>query len=217
MMKLALQSAESALATMGTTPRPERVTTLPQQQTPAVLTRMRAVPMPGTPKGNRTVAVTLVIAEETTTTTTTKKPNGNPADNNTSGGGASSSSGPSSRPPREPREAREPREPREPRDDKDKVLSKTTLFVANLPFSVDDAQLLAAFAGTKAKAAHVVVTNSGRSRGYGFVEFETEADQLEALKTHNGKSIVGKTGPRNMSVSISHTPPPTSDAPATSN
>jgi len=140
----------------------------------------------------------------------TGKPNGNPADNNnTSGGGAPS--GPSSRPPREPRE------PREPRDDKEKVLSKTTLFVANLPFSVDDAQLLAAFVGTKAKAAHVVVTNSGRSRGYGFVEFDTEADQTEALKTHNGKSIVGKTGPRNMSVSISHTPPPTSDAPATSN
>jgi len=132
-----------------------------------------------------------------------RKPNGNPADNNTSSGGASSSSGPTSRPPRD--------------ENKEKVLSKTTLFVANLPFSVDDAQLLAAFAGTKAKAAHVVVTNSGRSRGYGFVEFETEADQVEALKTHNGKSIVGKTGPRNMSVSISHTPPPTSDAPATSN
>jgi len=108
------------------------------------------------------------------------------------------------------------RPPRQPREEKEKVPSKTTLFVANLPFSIDDAQLLAAFSGAKAKAAHVVVTNSGRSRGYGFVEFETEADQLEALKTHNGKAIVGKTGTRNMSVSISHTPPPT-DAPATSN
>jgi len=107
------------------------------------------------------------------------------------------------------------RPPRPPREEKEKVPSKTTLFVANLPFSIDDAQLLAAFSGVKAKAAHVVVTNSGRSRGYGFVEFETEADQLEALKTHNGKPIVGKTGTRNMSVSISHTPP--TDAPATSN
>jgi len=128
--------------------------------------------------------------------------NRRPDNDDTSGGGASSSA-PAPRPPRD--------------ENKEKVLSKTTLFVANLPFSVDDAQLLAAFTGTKAKAAHVVVTNSGRSRGYGFVEFETEADQLEALKTHNGKSIVGKTGPRNMSVSISHTPPPTSDAPTTSN
>jgi len=178
----------------------------------------------------------------TTTTTTTSTPKDNSSNNNSSS--ANNSGGDdnnnrrrkrqrkrnpnatnnsnanydntSSSSPAAPRTERPPRVPKE-RDNREKVPSKTTLFVANLPFSVDDAQLLAAFAGAKAKAAHVVVTNSGRSRGYGFVEFETEADQLEALKTHNGASISGKTGPRNMSVSVSNTPPPTTNAPATSN
>jgi len=140
----------------------------------------------------------------------------NPNTTNTGNNSNANNANTSSSSPAAPRTERPPRVPKE-RDNREKVPSKTTLFVANLPFSVDDAQLLAAFAGAKAKAAHVVVTNSGRSRGYGFVEFETEADQLEALKTHNGASISGKTGPRNMSVSVSNTPPPTTNAPATSN
>jgi len=120
------------------------------------------------------------------------------------------------RPPREPREPRPPREPREPRE---KVPSKTTLFVANLPFSVTDAQLLQVFNGTKAKTAHVALTRNGRSRGYGFVEFETEADQQEALKSHQGKAIDGTNGTRNLSLTISHSAPnpPAADAPATTN
>jgi len=79
------------------------------------------------------------------------------------------------------------------------------LFVANLPFSIDDEQLLAIFKDTKVKAAHVVRTRTGRSRGYGFVEFENEADQQAALKTANGKAVDGgEKGPRNISVSISN-------------
>jgi len=115
------------------------------------------------------------------------------------------------RPPREPRAPREPREnkePREPRAPREKVPSKTTLFVANLPFSIDDAQLLATFTNPKAKAAHVARTRTGRSRGYGFVEFENEADQLEALQNCNGKEIVGANGSRNLSLTISTSPPP---------
>jgi len=96
---------------------------------------------------------------------------------------------------------RAPRPPREPRE---KVPSKTTLFVANLPFSIDDAALLAAFGGTKATSAHVVRTRTGRSRGYGFVEFANEIDQLEALKTANGKEITGDNGKRLISVTISN-------------
>jgi len=136
-----------------------------------------------------------------------RRSNRNSSDNNTSSPAApASSSSPQQEKPQRP-----------PREQKEKVPSKTTLFVANLPFSVDDAQLLLAFTEAKAKAAHVVQTKSGRSRGYGFVEFETEADQQEALNNQNGKPITGKTGPsRNMSVSISHTPPPDA-APASSN
>jgi RNA recognition motif-containing protein len=91
------------------------------------------------------------------------------------------------------------------------------LFVANLPFSVDDAQLLKAFADTKAKAAHVVCTRTGRSRGYGFVEFDSETDQLDALKIANGKEIAGEKSNRAISVTISNSPPPApATAPATS-
>jgi len=95
-----------------------------------------------------------------------------------------------------------PRSP--PEKPKEKVPSKTTLFVANLPFSIDDEQLSKVFADTKLKAAHVVRTRTGRSRGYGFVEFENEADQTEALRICNGKEVVGTNGNRNISVTISN-------------
>jgi len=120
---------------------------------------------------------------------------------------SSNTNSPSERPARAPRPPREPREPRE------KIPSKTTVFVANLPFSITDAELLTVFAGTKAKAAHVALTRNGRSRGYGFVEFENEADQLEALKSHQGKAIEGTNGQRNLSLTISHSVPNPAPAP----
>jgi len=94
---------------------------------------------------------------------------------------------------------------------KEKVLSTTTLFVANLPFSVDDAALLKIFEGFAPQSAHVVRTHSGRSRGYGFVVFVGEKEQLAALNGKNGTSVEGTkntpTGPvqevRSIAISIS--------------
>jgi RNA recognition motif-containing protein len=87
---------------------------------------------------------------------------------------------------------------------KPKVLSTTTLFVANLPFSVTDDSLKQIFEGLKPQSAHVVVTRAGRSRGYGFVVFENEADQLRALEAKNGFSVPSPTGePRAIVLSIS--------------
>jgi RNA recognition motif-containing protein len=83
------------------------------------------------------------------------------------------------------------------------VISETTLFVANLPFSVDDAGLLAIFQGLKPKSAHVVRTRNDRSRGYGFVEFNTKPDQQAALAAKNGASVESPTGPRQITVSVS--------------
>jgi len=67
----------------------------------------------------------------------------------------------------------------------DRVLSKSAIFVANLPFNVKDDDLLLFFKDNNPKSAHVVVTRNGRSRGYGFVDFVTEADQLNAINSKN--------------------------------
>jgi len=102
---------------------------------------------------------------------------------------------------------KKPRAPRPPRQERPKVISDTTLFVANLPFSVDDAALLGIFQGLKPKSAHVVRTRNDRSRGYGFVEFTTKADQQAALAAKNGANVESPTGPRQITVSISTSVP----------
>jgi len=62
----------------------------------------------------------------------------------------------------------------------EKVESQTTIFVANLPFDVDDEQLITLFEKCGAiKTAHVV-KNRGKSKGYGFVEFEDNEGQKSA-------------------------------------
>jgi RNA recognition motif-containing protein len=71
------------------------------------------------------------------------------------------------------------------------------LFVANLPFSVDDEGLAQIFQGCNLKSAHVVRTHSGRSRGYGFVVFENEDDQLKALQAKNGATVEDVVGTHN--------------------
>jgi len=84
--------------------------------------------------------------------------------------------------------------------------SKSTLFVANLPFSLDDdgfAKIVIEL-GLKPKSAHVVKKRNGRSKGYGFVEFEAEADQKKALDGLNKKSVDG----RELSVKIALTEQP---------
>jgi len=84
--------------------------------------------------------------------------------------------------------------------------SKTTLFVANLPFGLDDegfAKVVGEL-GITAKTAHVVKKRNGRSKGYGFVEFDTEADQRKALDGLNKKSVEG----RELSVKIALTERP---------
>jgi len=75
-----------------------------------------------------------------------------------------------------------------------RVESKTSLFVANLPFSLDDAAFGKIFsdAGLRFKAAHVVTKRNGKSKGFGFVEFETNEDQQKALQTLNGKQVEGR-------------------------
>lgn len=72
-----------------------------------------------------------------------------------------------------------------------RVESKTTLFVANLPFSLDDGTFGKVFSddGLKFKSAHVVQKRNGRSKGFGFAEFDSEDDQKKAFAALNNKKI----------------------------
>jgi len=69
------------------------------------------------------------------------------------------------------------------------VQSQTTVFVANLPFTVDNAASLAAFKGVKAVDAQVSMRRGGRSKGFGFVLFGNQADQQKAIAAMDGKTI----------------------------
>jgi len=72
--------------------------------------------------------------------------------------------------------------------------SKTTLFVANLPFSLDDAGFTKVLKDNTLtfKAAHVVQKRNGRSKGFGFIEFENEGDQQKSLNALNNKPVEGR-------------------------
>jgi len=69
--------------------------------------------------------------------------------------------------------------------------SKTTLFVANLPFALDDGGFAKVFTenNLKFKSAHVVQKRNGRSKGFGFAEFDSQDDQQKALQALNQKKV----------------------------
>jgi len=91
---------------------------------------------------------------------------------------------------------------------KEKILSKTAIFVANIPFEAKDEDLKTFFKDSNPKSAHVVTTQTGRSRGYGFVDFDNEKDQQNAIQTKNkAKWNTPEKGEREISVSASHSQP----------
>jgi RNA recognition motif-containing protein len=92
------------------------------------------------------------------------------------------------RAPRQPR-TRPPRQPRPEGERAPKTAAPNTLFVANLPFSVDDEGLSKIFAGLNLKTAHVVRKRNNRSKGFGFVEFNSEEDQKKALAAVDKKTV----------------------------
>jgi RNA recognition motif-containing protein len=65
--------------------------------------------------------------------------------------------------------------------------------VANLPFQFSDEELKTAFEGFQVKTAKVVKRRFGtRTKGFGFVDFESEEEQLRALKEVHGKQVEGR-------------------------
>lgn len=68
------------------------------------------------------------------------------------------------------------------------------IFVGNLPFSVDNARLEQEFSqfGKVESAKIIMDRNSGRSRGYGFVEFSEESSANEAVAKMNEQEMDGR-------------------------
>jgi len=90
---------------------------------------------------------------------------------------------------RPPRRERPPRQPKAEGERAPRTASPNTLFVANLPFSVDDTGLTEIFAGLNLKSAHVVRKRNNRSKGFGFVEFNNADDQAKALQAVDKKKV----------------------------
>ncbi|KAJ3039624.1 hypothetical protein HDV00_012082 [Rhizophlyctis rosea] len=70
--------------------------------------------------------------------------------------------------------------------------SKTTLFVANLPFKVTNEDLSSIFKEYKVTSAHVVKLRNGRSKGFGFVEVENEDQQQKVLNELKNVVVDGR-------------------------
>ena len=70
----------------------------------------------------------------------------------------------------------------------------TKLFVGSLPWSVDDQKLKETFEphGNVVSAKVVTDRNSGRSRGFGFVEMENAEDAQKAISELNDSEMDGR-------------------------
>ncbi len=73
------------------------------------------------------------------------------------------------------------------------------LYVGNLPYSMDDAQLESQFSviGKVDSARIITDRDTGRSKGFGFVEMSSDDEANKAIEQLNGTPLGG----RNMTVS----------------
>ncbi len=69
------------------------------------------------------------------------------------------------------------------------------LYVGNLPYTCDDAALQEAFAefGAVDSARVIMDRESGRSKGFGFVEMDNNNEAQAAINALNGKEADGRT------------------------
>jgi len=70
----------------------------------------------------------------------------------------------------------------------------TKLFVGSLPWSVTDQSLQETFEthGTVVSAKVIMDRESGRSRGFGFIEMENASDAESAIKALNNSELSGR-------------------------
>ena len=69
------------------------------------------------------------------------------------------------------------------------------LYVGNLPYSYRDSDMEQAFSqyGTVSSAKVMMERDSGRSKGFGFVEMGTDAEALAAIEGLNGQALDGRS------------------------
>ena len=79
------------------------------------------------------------------------------------------------------------------------------MYVSNLSYHTTDDELRKLFAqfGSVTSAKVIMDRDTGRSRGFGFVEMESEKDGNEAIKKLNQKEVEGKA----ISVSVAREKP----------
>src|SRR5262245_5800677 len=68
------------------------------------------------------------------------------------------------------------------------------LYVGNLPYSITDSELQQLFAedGKVAKAQGIMDRDTGRSKGFGFVEMGSDAEAQTAIEALNGTQMNGR-------------------------
>lgn len=68
------------------------------------------------------------------------------------------------------------------------------LYVGNLPYSATDQILSDTFSqcGTVHSSKIIIDRDSGRSKGFGFVEMSTEAEAIQAISSFNGADYEGR-------------------------
>lgn len=69
------------------------------------------------------------------------------------------------------------------------------LYVGGLPYSTTEEELKTTFseAGAVSSVRIIVDRMTNRSRGFGFVEFENDADADKAIEMFDGKEFGGRT------------------------
>jgi len=73
--------------------------------------------------------------------------------------------------------------------------TRPRLYVGNLPYqlTIDELKEFFAGAGTVTDAAIITDRETGRSKGFGFVEFATEEDAMRAQSMFNGSQLHNRT------------------------
>lgn len=73
-------------------------------------------------------------------------------------------------------------------------MAKQNLFIGSLAYATTDDSLKAFFETIGAVSSARVITDrdSGRSKGFGFVEFDNEDDNQKAVDQLNGKELDGR-------------------------